>query len=366
MCGRCWGCLEARLAPRTSGGMVHGARCSSASGEESETRPQNEGRDGGQRPPSSAARPASPRLLPRACKVHFRARLGTATLPAPLRRLQLFLPKPQGAGRGRDRRCTEQRGASAERRARRLRGPHPARSPAPWPCRCFLHQREREVLGGARRRSPSRGQQVAGPGRAPQVGTLVAVPDVCLGVKKGRAPLRTPPEGASVRRLLTGGRGRGRDASQGLGTGPHSLQRRKPRASCHRAVLGTRQLLALREVSAASASAPRARPAVAPEAEVAEMRPRPAWRSGLSSDVCAAFAAFTAFLTRAPARAPEPAQGQAGDALLPGRACPQLRDLPAFSLCLGPSPPRPHSVAVAPPTPVGRHFPTSYTSLKAI
>lgn len=23
MCGRCWGCLEARLAPRTSGGMVH-------------------------------------------------------------------------------------------------------------------------------------------------------------------------------------------------------------------------------------------------------------------------------------------------------------------------------------------------------
>lgn len=262
----------------------NGARCSSASREDSEKRPQNEGRDGGQRPPSSAARPASPRLLPRACKVHFRARLGTATLPAPLRRLQLFLPKPQGAGRGRDRRCTEQRGASAERRARRLRGPHPARSPAPWPCRCFLHQREREALGGARRRSPSRGQQVAGPGRTPQVGTLVAVPDVCLGVKKGRAPLRTPPEGASVRRLLTGGRGRGRDASQGLGTGPHSLQRRKPRASCHRAVLGTRQLLALCEVSAASASAPRARPAVAPEAEVAEMRPRLAWRSGLSSD----------------------------------------------------------------------------------
>lgn len=132
----------------------NGARCSSASREDSEKRPQNEGHDGGQRPPSSAARLASPRLLPRACKVHFRARLGTATLPAPLRRLQLFLPKPQGAGRRRDRRCTEQRGASAERRARRLRGPHPARSPAPWPCRCFLHQREREALGGARRRFP--------------------------------------------------------------------------------------------------------------------------------------------------------------------------------------------------------------------
>lgn len=271
----------------------------------------------------------------------------------PLRRLQLFLPKPQGAGRGRDRRCPEPRGASAERRARRLRGPHPARSPAPWPCRCFLHQREREALGGPRRRSPSRGQQVAGPRRAPQVGTLVTVPDVCLGVKKGRAPLRTPPEGASVRRLLTGGRGRGRDASQGLGTGPPSLRRRKPRASCHRAVLGTRQLLALREVSAASASAPRARPAVAPEAEVAEMRPRPAWRR--VRGICSIYSFPHACACARPGTSPRTGRRRPASRprLSPAAGLTRVLALPG---ALPTPPPQCRSVA-PPPPPLGDVFP---------